>query len=77
MSGGEHVYEVLGMTCEHCVAAVKAEVASLPGAEAAEVDLASGKLVVRGDVSAEAVRSAIETAGYSLETNRTTTALRP
>jgi copper chaperone CopZ len=71
MSDGEHVYEVLGMTCEHCVAAVHGEVAGLPGVDAVEVDLASGKLVVRGEVSDGAVRGAVEEAGYSVSASST------
>jgi copper chaperone len=68
MSDGEsHTYTVTGMTCEHCVAAVSAEVDKLPGVTVVEVDLADGDLVVRGGgVDDEAVRDAVEAAGYSL-----------
>jgi copper chaperone CopZ len=66
--GGEpHTYRVVGMTCEHCVAAVSAEVGELPGVSAVEVKLAGGELVVRGaDMRDEAVRGAVEAAGYGL-----------
>jgi copper chaperone len=60
-------YTVTGMTCEHCVAAVDAEVGALPGVSSVDIDLASGALVVSGsDVDGEAVRTAVEEAGYSL-----------
>jgi copper chaperone len=55
------------MSCEHCVAAVTEEVGRVAGVSDVAVDLASGALVVQGsDVDGEAVRTAVETAGYSL-----------
>ncbi len=68
MSDGEsRTYTVTGMTCEHCVAAVSAEVGKLAGVSGVQVDLAGGELVVRGDgLQDAAVRGAVEAAGYSL-----------
>lgn len=64
---GQHTYNVSGMSCEHCVAAVSGELGELPGVSAVEVDLASGAVIVHGsDVDDEAVRGAVEAAGYSL-----------
>ncbi|MGA2319636.1 MAG: heavy-metal-associated domain-containing protein [Solirubrobacteraceae bacterium] len=63
----QQTYNVTGMSCEHCVAAVNAEVSQLPGVSGVDVDLASGVVVVRGSgVDGEAVRGAVEAAGYSL-----------
>jgi copper chaperone len=60
-------YHVTGMTCEHCVAAVSAKVSELAGVSSVEVALASGDVVVTGNgVSDEAVRGAVEAAGYGL-----------
>jgi copper chaperone len=60
-------FNVAGMSCEHCVAAVTEEVGQVAGVSDVAVDLASGALVVHGsDVDGEAVRTAVETAGYSL-----------
>lgn len=60
-------YTVEGMTCEHCVASVREEVAEVPGVTAVAVDLASGRLDVSGeDVSDAAVEAAVEEAGYAL-----------
>ena len=59
-------YTVSGMTCEHCVKSVTEEVGELPGVTGVDVDLASGRLTVDGDVPPEAVRGAVEEAGYSL-----------
>jgi copper chaperone len=63
----QQAYTVIGMSCEHCVAAVNAEVGELPGVSGVDVDLASGALVVHGSgVDGKAVRAAVEAAGYSL-----------
>jgi copper chaperone len=61
-------YTVTGMTCEHCVRAVTEEVGALPGVTAVDVDLASGGLTVTSaaPVTADAVRSAVEEAGYAV-----------
>jgi copper chaperone len=63
----EWTYQVRGMTCAHCVAAVTEEVSAVPGAEGVEVDLDSGRLAVSGhDLNDEAIRAAVEDAGYSI-----------
>lgn len=60
-------YSVSGMTCEHCVRSVTEEVSEVPGVEAVAVDLASGRLVIQGaGVDADAVRAAVDEAGYAL-----------
>ena len=45
----EQVFKVSGMTCQHCVAAVREEVGLLPGVRSVEVDLDSGDVVVHGE----------------------------
>jgi copper chaperone len=65
MSTTERTYTVPGMSCDHCKAAVSAEVNKVQGVEGVEVDLDSKKVVVRGSgVSDDAVRAAIDEAGY-------------
>lgn len=60
-------YSVSGLSCEHCVRSVTEEVSEVPGVEAVEVDLASGRMVVRGEgVDADAIRAAVDEAGYAL-----------
>ena len=59
-------YTVSGMTCDHCVRSVTEEVGGLPGVTSVDVDLASGRLTVDGDAPTEAVRGAVEEAGYTL-----------
>ena len=59
---------VTGMTCAHCVASVTEEVSELPGVEAVEVSLEGGSLAVTSSrpLDEDAVRGAVEEAGYSL-----------
>ena len=61
-------YTVTGMTCAHCVASVSEEVGEIPGVTAVDVDLASGSLTVTSSqpVGADAVRAAVDEAGYAL-----------
>jgi len=60
-------YSVTGMTCAHCVAAVSDEVGAVAGVRGVEVDLASGRMLVRGDgVSDTEVRAAVAEAGYDV-----------
>jgi copper chaperone len=59
-------YTVKGMTCDHCVLSVTEEVSEVPGVEDVDVDLGSGRLVVRGDVADDAVRAAVSEAGYEV-----------
>ena len=61
-------YEVTGMTCEHCVNAVKGEISQLQGVDKVDVELEGGKVTVQSDapVDQEQIRSAVEKAGYQL-----------
>jgi len=61
----EKTYTVEGMTCGHCELSVREEVEELAGVESAQADRRTGQLVVRGEqVDDEAVREAVEAAGY-------------
>jgi len=59
---------VTGMTCEHCVASVTEEVQELPGVERVDVSLDGGTLRLASSrpLDEDAVRGAVEEAGYSL-----------
>jgi copper ion binding protein len=61
-------WTVSGMTCEHCVASVTEEVAELPGVRRVDVVLANGALTVDAEppLSDDAIRGAVEEAGYQL-----------
>ena len=55
-----------GMMCAHCVAHVEKALTALPGVKAT-VDLTSGTAVVEGDVTDEAIRTAVTDAGYTVK----------
>lgn len=59
-------FQVTGMTCGHCEAAVRQEVSKVPGIDTVEVDAASGSLRVSSaaPVDADAVLAAVDEAGY-------------
>ena len=66
MSSTPSTYTVAGMTCEHCKRSVIEEVSEIPGVEAVDVDLESGRLTVVGDANAAEVAAAVREAGYAL-----------
>lgn len=61
-------YDVTGMTCQHCVHAVTTEVNTIEGVRDVSVDVAAGTVTVSsaGPLSVDAVRAAIDEAGYEL-----------
>jgi len=63
----ENTYTVAGMTCGHCELSVREEVGEIAGVESATADHTTGQLTVRGEgVSDDAVRAAVEAAGYAM-----------
>lgn len=58
-------FTVGGMSCAACAARVERAVAALPEAEEVSVNLLTATLRVRGEISAEAVVSAVSAAGYT------------
>jgi copper chaperone len=61
-------YTVTGMTCEHCVGAVREELGRIPGVTQVDVDLSSGRVVVTSEtpVTTDDVRAMVDEAGYEL-----------
>ncbi len=62
------VITVTGMTCQHCVTAVRGEISKLPGVAEVVVDLDSGAVKILADPvpTEEALRAAVTEAGYEL-----------
>ncbi|GLV47862.1 heavy metal-binding protein [Thermus sp. LT1-2-5] len=56
--------KVEGMTCNHCVMAVKKALMKVPGVEKAEVSLEKGEALVEGTAEVEALVRAVEEEGY-------------
>ena len=63
---GTTTYSVPGVTCDHCVAAVAAEVRRVPGVADVAVDLVTKEVRVTGDACREDVVAAIDEAGYDV-----------
>ena len=61
-------YAVEGMSCQHCVDAVTAEVGRLTGVEQVQVDLEAGAVTVTSTtpLDLDAVREAVDEAGFDL-----------
>lgn len=66
MSDADRSYTVTGMTCGHCTSSVITEVLQVEGVRAADVDLESGTLTVRGDAADAAIRAAVDEAGFAV-----------
>jgi copper chaperone len=65
--GEQLTYSVPGMTCGHCVAAVRQEVERVAGVESVDVALDTKRVTLTGTgIDAAAVRAAIERAGYEV-----------
>mgnify|MGYP001494836231 CR=1 FL=1 len=62
------VYQVKGMSCDHCKMAVKKAIAGVVGVKDVDVDLATGRVTVtyEGDLDDARVREAVEDAGYEV-----------
>ena len=61
-------FNVVGMSCGHCVAAVTSEVSKLGGVTKVDVDLTTGAVTVESDqpVDPEAFAAAIDEAGFAV-----------
>ena len=58
-------YTVAGMTCQHCVTAVRDEVRTVTGVQEVAIDLDAKRVEVRGSALDDAaIRAAVDEAGY-------------
>ena len=60
MESGHVVLDIRGMTCGHCVAAVRKALAAVPGVEAVEVTLSPPRAVVACDFSRTTVEMLVK-----------------
>jgi copper chaperone CopZ len=58
-------FTVPDMTCGHCEVTIRKVIAVLPGVDDIVVDRPNKRVSVRGSVSDEVIRKAIETAGFT------------
>ena len=61
-------WQVVGMTCGHCVSAVREELTAIDGVRSVDVELESGTVTVvsEGPLEPRSVAAAVEEAGYQL-----------
>ncbi len=59
-------YDVPGISCGHCKAAIEEEVGQLDGIIEVDVDVDSRKVTVTGEVDDDAIHTAVEEAGYEV-----------
>ncbi|OEV02792.1 heavy-metal-associated domain-containing protein [Streptomyces oceani] len=61
-------YQVSGMSCDHCEKAISAELSEIEGVSAVQAAASTGLVTVTftGDPDDEAVRAAVDEAGYEL-----------
>ncbi|HSL58060.1 MAG TPA: heavy-metal-associated domain-containing protein [Acidimicrobiales bacterium] len=59
-------YSVPGISCDHCKNAIESELAGVDGVDRAVVDVMGRTVLVEGEVSDDAVRAAIDDAGYEV-----------
>jgi copper chaperone CopZ len=60
------LYTVPGISCGHCKAAIEGEVGKVAGVERVDVDVEAKTVRVEGVASDEAVRGAVDEAGYEV-----------
>ncbi|MEC5408088.1 cation transporter [Paraburkholderia sp. MPAMCS5] len=58
--------QVEGMSCQHCVAAVTNAIREHDDGAQVQVDLATGRVAVESTQSAQALKAAIDEAGYTV-----------
>lgn len=65
----ETIFNVEGMSCAHCKAAVEEELGKLAGVEYSNADPEAGTVEVRydeGKVTTDGLKDAVEEAGYTV-----------
>ena len=58
------IYDITGMTCAACSAAVERAASRVPGVTKASVSLLAASLTIEGDAAPEAVIAAVRGIGY-------------
>jgi copper chaperone len=59
-------FEVQGMSCQHCVAAVTRSIQEIDPEARVQVDLERGKVAVESTQTNDALKDAIDDAGYTV-----------
>lgn len=67
----ETIIRIAGMSCQHCVRAVFTALAGVPGVRRADVRIGGATIEHDGPLDADAVRAAVELAGYEVADHAT------
>ena len=59
-------YSVPAISCDHCKHAIEGEVGAVPGVDSVLVTVAERTVRVEGEAADDAVRAAIDEAGYDV-----------
>jgi copper chaperone len=59
-------YSVPGISCGHCKSAIEGEISPLVDVESVLVDIDAKTVTVIGDITEDAVRAAVDEAGYEV-----------
>ena len=60
------IYDVPAISCGHCKMAIEGEVGQVAGVESVVVDIDAKQVTVEGPAPDDAVRAAIDEAGYEV-----------
>ena len=65
---GTTTFQITGMTCSHCKAAVTSEIGQVSGVERVDVDVDSGTVTVHATAPIDRadIAAAVDEAGYAL-----------
>ena len=61
------IFNISGMSCNHCRMSVEKAIAAVPGVTSVSVDLSGATAHVDGDFSEEAVVKAVTDAGFDIK----------
>jgi copper chaperone len=64
-------FQVEGMSCQHCVVAVTRSIHEIDAAATVQVDLEQGRVVVSSAQTIDALKEAIDEAGYAVVSAKT------
>jgi copper chaperone len=59
-------FKVEGMSCQHCVAAITRSIQEIDSGAQVQVDLEQGRVVVASTEGIDALKEAIDEAGYTV-----------
>jgi copper chaperone len=60
--------DIVGMSCEHCIRAVKGRLERTPGVRVSDVKVGSADISIDGATTIEDVEDAISDEGYTVDT---------